>query len=370
MMKREWDVLFSEYDLRRVLEAQLEAVSDRVLELGEALFARNSDEELAARVASRLVVSPLRLLEDEISVASRDAKIDVRYDMNRAVRDRSVPAYVDGVEVTYHVPFEGEPKLLKCQPSAYSLNPPRAVIAMGELRFPYDQADRDVTATKRSFQEDLRGIKESLPRINDQVREYNATLEERVRGQVAARRADLARTQSDIASLGFKVRTETTKPEPKVESAVRAERRVRVRRSQRKNYDVALSFAGEDREYVEKVAEELRTAGVEVFYDEFEKVTLWGQDLAEHLGHVYGEDARFVVLFLSRAYVGKAWPSHEKRIALARLINQGVGALLPVRFDDSEVPGLPETIAFLDLRVLTPTKLAELIRQKVDANDA
>ena len=32
-------------------------------------------------------------------------------------------------------------------------------------------------------------------------------------------------------------------------------------------YDVCLSFAGEDRDYVDKVAEELRAAGVRVFYD-------------------------------------------------------------------------------------------------------
>ena len=32
-------------------------------------------------------------------------------------------------------------------------------------------------------------------------------------------------------------------------------------------YDIALSFAGEDREYVEKVATLLKENGVRVFYD-------------------------------------------------------------------------------------------------------
>lgn len=44
-------------------------------------------------------------------------------------------------------------------------------------------------------------------------------------------------------------------------------------------YDVALSFAGEERPYVEAVADALRNAGVKVFYDDYEKVTLWGKDL-------------------------------------------------------------------------------------------
>jgi hypothetical protein len=40
-------------------------------------------------------------------------------------------------------------------------------------------------------------------------------------------------------------------------------------------YHVALSFAGEDRKYVEKVAAQLAADGVDVFYDKFEEATLW-----------------------------------------------------------------------------------------------
>lgn len=137
-----------------------------------------------------------------------------------------------------------------------------------------------------------------------------------------------------------------------------------------RSYDVALSFAGEDRIYVEEVAEQLRRLGVNVFYDRFEEVNLWGTDLAEHLGRVYGSAARFVVLFLSKAYAAKAWPRHEKQFALARQMATGEARILPVRFDDTEIPGLPPTLGYLDLRRLTPAELAELIRQKVRQADS
>ena len=101
-----------------------------------------------------------------------------------------------------------------------------------------------------------------------------------------------------------------------------------------------------------------------MFYDRFEEVELWGKDLAEHLGRVYGSDARFVVLFLSRAYAAKAWPRHEKQFALGRQISTGEELVLPVRFDDTEIPALSSTVGYLDLRVLTPAKLAELIAGK------
>ena len=45
------------------------------------------------------------------------------------------------------------------------------------------------------------------------------------------------------------------------------------------SYDVALSFAGEDRPYVQAVAETLRSLKARVFYDAFEEADLWGKDL-------------------------------------------------------------------------------------------
>lgn len=40
-------------------------------------------------------------------------------------------------------------------------------------------------------------------------------------------------------------------------------------------YDVALSFAGEDRDYVEKIATILKSLKINVFYDNFEQEVLW-----------------------------------------------------------------------------------------------
>ncbi len=50
-------------------------------------------------------------------------------------------------------------------------------------------------------------------------------------------------------------------------------------------YEVALSFAGEDRAFTEAFAEGLREAGVEVFYDSFYTEELWGEYLLEEITH-------------------------------------------------------------------------------------
>ncbi len=130
-------------------------------------------------------------------------------------------------------------------------------------------------------------------------------------------------------------------------------------------YDVALSYAGEDRDYVEKVASSLREKGVRVFYDEYERVMLWGKNLYEHLQDVYENKARFTVAFISSHYVKKPWANHEMQSAQARAFRENQEYILPVRFDETEIPGLLKTVAYISLKDLASDELAELIREKL-----
>jgi hypothetical protein len=130
-------------------------------------------------------------------------------------------------------------------------------------------------------------------------------------------------------------------------------------------YDVCLSFAGEDREYVEAVAAGLRERGIRVFYDADAVAELWGKDLYEHLHYVYHKAARYCVLFVSDAYGRKVWPTHERRSAQERAIGDDHEYILPARFDDTEIPGLRGTVGHIDLRNTSHQALVELIAEKL-----
>ena len=130
-------------------------------------------------------------------------------------------------------------------------------------------------------------------------------------------------------------------------------------------YDVALSFAGEQRGYVERVAKALRRRGIRLFYDDYEQVNLWGKDLYEHLDWVYQRAARYCVLFASADYARKVWTTHERRSAQARALQSAEEYVLPARFDDTEIPGLRSTVSYIDVRSMSATKLAGLIAKKL-----
>lgn len=132
-----------------------------------------------------------------------------------------------------------------------------------------------------------------------------------------------------------------------------------------KPYEIAVSFAGENRQLVGEVARELDSKGVRVFYDEFERVRLLGKDLVAYFAEVYGKQARFCAMFISEHYVRKAWTQLERQHAQSRALVEKDEYILPLRLDDSEVPGLPSTIGYIDIRGMTPRAVADILFRKI-----
>ncbi|MCD9187211.1 MAG: TIR domain-containing protein [Pyrinomonadaceae bacterium] len=132
-------------------------------------------------------------------------------------------------------------------------------------------------------------------------------------------------------------------------------------------YDAAFSFAGEDREFVEKVYEILRRENISVFYDADADITvyLWGKDLIEELDAVYRQSSKYVVMFVSENYAEKVWTKLEKRSALVTALNEKREYILPAKFDETQLPGLLPSVGFIDLRRETPESFADKIIRKL-----
>ena len=133
-----------------------------------------------------------------------------------------------------------------------------------------------------------------------------------------------------------------------------------------RRWDVALSFAGAQREYVERVAAVLKARGVRCFYDADEQVELWGRHLAEELPRIYAEESASVVVFVSADYAAGGWARLERRAAFSRAVAEAGVYVLPARFDDSELPGLLDDVVSVDLRRYTPEQFADLVTAKLD----
>ena len=135
-----------------------------------------------------------------------------------------------------------------------------------------------------------------------------------------------------------------------------------------KKYDVTLSFAGEDRHYAEKLANLLKAGGYSVFYDDYEKAELWGKNLYDHFSSVYKDQARYCVMFLSKHYERKLWTRHERQSAQARAFGESKEYILPIRLDDTEIPGILGTLGYLDFHSMSIEAIYQTLVEKLSGS--
>ena len=130
-------------------------------------------------------------------------------------------------------------------------------------------------------------------------------------------------------------------------------------------YDVALSFAGEDREVVDKIAKELKSNDISVFYDEFQKANLWGKKLSHYFKEMYGTKTRFVIVFISEHYASKDWTDFEFSIARQEAKTRKREFILPIRIDNTNIVGLHNDVCHLNLNEETVESIVETISDKL-----
>lgn len=157
-------------------------------------------------------------------------------------------------------------------------------------------------------------------------------------------------------------------PDPKSRIGTDIEKRVihpAPRRSRIERFDVAISFAGAERSYAKKLATFLRDTGASVFYDAFYPEELWGKNLVDLFDEIYRKRARYCVIFVSKEYKERMWANHERQSAQARALEEkGTEYILPIKVDDTELPGMPPTIGYLSLGVGIK-KIGEVLIKKL-----
>jgi tetratricopeptide (TPR) repeat protein len=133
-----------------------------------------------------------------------------------------------------------------------------------------------------------------------------------------------------------------------------------------KTFDLAISFAGEDRKIAKSLASTLKKMGLLVFYDDDEQANLLGECLTEYLTDIYKEKSGYCVVLVSRHYVLKRWTRLEWKAAQARAFEEfDTAYILPIRLDSTELPGLLSTIGYLSIKDKSIQEISKIIHQKV-----
>ena len=122
---------------------------------------------------------------------------------------------------------------------------------------------------------------------------------------------------------------------------------------------VAFSFAGQQRELVQSIAEAVENllGRGTVFYDEWFEYYLAGSDADIRLQEIYGQKTELVVVSVSANYGGKPWTlaEHEAIRALHMQLRASEDKndafrILPLRTGEGELKGIPFNTICPDVR--------------------
>src|SRR5690606_760968 len=110
-----------------------------------------------------------------------------------------------------------------------------------------------------------------------------------------------------------------------------------------KEYDIALSFAGENRDLAEIIFNKLSEREVSVFYDKNEQHRILAENVEEYLAPIYKTEAEYVVILLSNNYPKKIWTKFESEQFKHRF---GENSIIPIWYTNTTPSLFDETTKY------------------------
>jgi biotin-[acetyl-CoA-carboxylase] ligase BirA-like protein len=150
--------------------------------------------------------------------------------------------------------------------------------------------------------------------------------------------------------------------------AIDSPRAKRTKQNKRRRFRVALSFPGEHRDFVQRIALSLaeRLGKNVVFYDKFFEAELARPNLDIYLQEIYHDHSDLIAVFICSDYEHKEWCGIEWRALRDLLKRKEASAIMPFRFDNTRIDGLFSIDGYISINGRSPEDIAALILVRLE----
>jgi hypothetical protein len=204
--------LFCTYDLSGNLRIRTDDLRREIDGIDANRLLNTAPDDLKNYLVNKYQMEPISLLRDQWYAETRETQVDVRYDPNRWINDKSRPVMMPGERVEVRVPFDGDSELFYAQSNTWTTSPPSAVIDSQELVLRYDSpadAPREVRPlVDRAIQE----IEQYLGWQRGMIETHNNGLPAIALQAINQRRERLLARSERATSLGIPVKRRDDAP--------------------------------------------------------------------------------------------------------------------------------------------------------------
>lgn len=175
---------FRDIDLSRSLVASKEKMKAQIDSFTNDEIMANDIELLADNLYEEFYVQPVVIYDEDLT-RRKVSQSKVRRCVDPYYRDIYGREYidVDGFEMLFYFPFEGEVDLFKCQASTFSLSGyPDITIQSGAIMLKYEKTLQEmekegaVESVMKAVEQDLKRLRSGIDYANNDVSRFNSTL--------------------------------------------------------------------------------------------------------------------------------------------------------------------------------------------------
>ena len=131
-------------------------------------------------------------------------------------------------------------------------------------------------------------------------------------------------------------------------------------REKEKKYDIAVSYASEQEEFVSRVVKVLRMENKKVFFAPEDEKEYKAKDMFEEFYQIYRYRSKFVVCFISKEYLKKEYTLHEYESAYNKNKKDN-GKLIVVSMDGTLPPHYDRDKNYIDAQKYIEIQVADEI---------
>lgn len=193
--------IFAEHRLSEFLEQRRQAVVREIQSDPQDHLLNVNEADYLKYLVDKYHLEPLTFAFDAIRASSADKLVPAE-DHPPLFNVRAGQSYSRHA-ITLHVPFTGEPELLRCNPSTRIMWTYEVTVAASEIQFDVINWRDDRQALDRDKKRILDSITEQNAHVTEEVTQFNSRLEDFVRQTVSGRKSQLLARLNVTGSLGM-----------------------------------------------------------------------------------------------------------------------------------------------------------------------
>ncbi len=349
----EHELLFHEGNLTDTLDNLAAKAVQTLRMLDAARLDAQNEHELFADLKHRFVVNPLKLHRDRMT---REGPREVQIELcgQQAFLYGEDRVVVPGMEVTFIVPFDGDPALFQCRPSHLTATFPTGEISGQTYRLTLRDLEKNAERVKQNRDYQLQQVEQYIRWQENDIKAYNVRIMGAMKNAVVQRRKELQENEAFANAFGVPEQS----PPALAASAPSSKKKPQTKK-QPKAPKVFICHANKDAAKAKDLFDALRSAGADPWLDT-EKLVQGDEWEYEIKTAVAGADA--FVTCLSPGFHQIGFRQKEVRWALEALELRppGKGFIIPLIIEPCELPEWSRRFHAGDLS--KPTTISQLIR--------